>query len=180
MKNVLILHCWGGSPDKNWYPYLSKELEKREYLVKVPQLKDPDNPTLQDWTNSCDPERNIKEGDIVVGHSLGAVFALRLAEKSKVKIGHLVLVSGWDFWDLTPEFITFFNPLMDHKAIVKNCKKITVIHSSNDPFVTIFQAGEMAKRLGADFVRIENGGHLQDSDGFKEFPKLLDVICLGS
>lgn len=126
--------------------------------------------------NCANPNDNIDTEDIVIGHSLGAVFALRVAERSKVKIGHLILVSGWDFWDLTPEFVTFFNPLMEHEKIINNCQKITVVHSSNDPFVTIFQAGEMSKRLNAGFVRIENGGHLTSTDGYNEFPKLLDII----
>lgn len=35
---------------------------------------------------------------------------------------------------------------------------------------------QMAKRLEAEFFTIENGGHLQDSDGFINFGVLLDKI----
>lgn len=111
MVNVTIYHCWEGTPESNWYPWLKNTLEDKGYVVKVPLLMDNKNPTLNDWMSCADPDSNVHTGDLVIGHSLGAVFALKVAEASKVKIGHLILVSGWDFWDLTPEFETLFNLL---------------------------------------------------------------------
>ena len=47
MKNAIILHGTGGTPDSFWFPWLKQELEKREYKVWVPQLPNTEDPTLE-------------------------------------------------------------------------------------------------------------------------------------
>lgn len=37
-RNVILLHGHAGSPDKFWFPYAKKALEKRGYDVWAPQL----------------------------------------------------------------------------------------------------------------------------------------------
>jgi predicted alpha/beta hydrolase family esterase len=176
MKKLLILHCWFGTPNDNWYTYLKEEAEKLGYEVNLPQLNDKDNPTLEDWTKCALKDFILDENTSIVGHSLGALLGMKLVQNSKVKIDKLVLVSGWDFWDLTPEHKTFFNIPMNQEKIKSNCNHITVVHATNDPYITINQAEEMSKRLSADFIKIENGGHLQASDGYKGFPKIVDLL----
>ncbi len=172
MKKLLILHGWLDTPDDHWFPYLKRVCQAKGYEVHVPLLKDHAKPTLSDWFGSVLDDFTLDSETSIVGHSLGAVFAMKLVENSNVKIDQLVLVSGWDAWDLTPEQATFFETLIDHEKIIKNCRKITVVHSTNDPYFTIYHAAEMAKRFNANFIKIENGGHLRKQDGFEEFPQL--------
>lgn len=176
MKKLLILHCWFDTPNDHWYPFLKEAMEKKGYEVHVPQLMDKDVPTLQDWTDSALKDFVLDEETSIIGHSLGGLLALKLVQNSNVRINKLVVASSWDFWDLTPEHKTFFEIPMDHEKIMKNSNKITVVHSTTDPYITVFQAGEMAMRLNADFIKIENGGHLQAQDGFKEFPQLVELF----
>lgn len=194
MKQVLILHAWFAHPDDHWYPWLKKELEAKGYNVLVPELIDKDKPTLKDWTRCVFEDldgqgdltdQNGKENNrlnrakhkdrldrfVVVGHSLGAVLALRLAEK--YKIDKLVLVAGWDFWDLTPEHETFFKKPIDHERIKQNVKKIVVIYSDRDPYSTVWQGEQFAKRLGAKFVLVKGKGHFTKSDGAEEAVEVL-------
>lgn len=177
MKKLLIAHGWFGTPADNWYPYLKEVAKKLGYEVHIPQLKDKDNPTLDSWTTSIQDEFVIDEETSIVGHSLGAVLALKLLQNSSIKIDRLLLVSGWDFWDLTPEHKTFFDVPVDHEKVIVNSTRISVVHSTNDPYITVYQAEEMSKRLKADFHKVENGGHLQATDGFSTFPLLVDLIC---
>ena len=49
MKNAIILHGTGDTPESFWIPWLKKELEKAGYKVWSPQLPDRDNPSLNKW-----------------------------------------------------------------------------------------------------------------------------------
>lgn len=49
MKNVLILHGAGETPQSFWYPWLQTELEKKGYKVTIPQLPDAEDPRLNKW-----------------------------------------------------------------------------------------------------------------------------------
>jgi len=59
--------------------------------------------------------------------------------------------------------------------IVKNVSKISVIHGTDDLYTTILLAGYVAKRFGANFIKIEKGGHLT----MEKFPSLVKVIVNG-
>lgn len=176
MRKLLSLHCWFGTPDSDWRPYLKKEAEKIGYQVTTPFLVDNKKPTLDDWTKCALKDFELDENTTIVGHSLGSVLAMKLVQNSSVKIDKLILVGAWDYWDLTPEHESFFTERVNHKAIKDKTNKIYVIHGSNDPYTTIFTAEEMAKRFEAEFIRIENGGHITENDGFKEFPQLIPLI----
>jgi hypothetical protein len=40
MKNAIILHGTDNTPEGNWFRWLEKELERRDYKVWLPQLPD--------------------------------------------------------------------------------------------------------------------------------------------
>ncbi|HUD44430.1 MAG TPA: hypothetical protein VMR41_02725 [Patescibacteria group bacterium] len=46
MRNVIVLHGWGGIPQSFWFPYLKKELEHEKCSFCIPQLPNTDNPKL--------------------------------------------------------------------------------------------------------------------------------------
>ncbi len=176
MKKAVILHAWFGSPTADWYPWLKTELEKKGYEVLVPEL-----PTMA--TKSPDMETMLKfiiDGKLVdkdttvIGHSLGSVLCLRLAECIKFKKG--ILLAGWDYNDLTPEHQTFWKNMMNHELIKKNVAEWVAIISDNDPYVTKFIAHEMADRLGAKTVDAGMRGHFLTKDGVTEVNEVLDFV----
>ena len=99
---------------------------------------------------------------------------MRFAEKHKVK--KLILLSCWDFNDLTPEHRLFWEKTIDHSTIKENAQGIIIISSDNDPYVTKYHAEEMSKRLGGKFVLVKNAGHFLSEDGFTSVPEILDYI----
>ncbi len=176
MKTALIIHAWYNDSSKNWYPWLKKELEKKGYVVNLPDIAElrkevPDqNKILQYLDKSCKPDANT----VVIGHSLGSILAMRLAERNKYK--RMILVSGWDFDDLTAGHKKLWQSKINHAKIKNNVKEIYVIHSDNDPYITAFLAGEMAKRLGAKFILIKKAGHFTEKDGITKIPQLLESL----
>ncbi|MBU0976273.1 MAG: alpha/beta hydrolase [Patescibacteria group bacterium] len=172
-KKVLLLHAWYATPDSHWYPWIRDELVKKGYEVSIPKLKDNEKPILSRWTKSALRENSLDEGTIMIGHSLGAVLALRLVENSTAKVAGLITVSGWDFWSLVPEHKTFFENPIEHKQIIKNASKRIVIHSDNDPYFTEYTAHEFSKRMKAKWMMLKGRGHFTKDSGVVEFPELL-------
>ena len=176
MKNALILQGWYQKPDSNWYPWLKVELEKRNYKVDIPTL-----PTiytdLPDWKKM---EKYIKDhctvdkDTVIVGHSLGCPMALRMAEKMEYK--KMILVSGWDFNDLTYQHRLFWKTPLDHKIIRMNVKEIICFGSDNDPYFTFFTVDEMSKRLGGKSILAKGAGHFTEEFGVTKVPQILKYI----
>ena len=107
--------------------------------------------------NQIESMKILDKNTIVIGHSLGSLLAMRLAERHKLK--ELILVSGWDFDELTEGHKLFWKSKMDHSAIKANVSKIFVVHSDNDPYITAVQAEDMCKRLNGEFLLIIKLGH---------------------
>ena len=108
MKNALILECWYGNPTDHWYPWLKEQLESQGFQVTIPDLPTirTDLPDLSQMLSSVDKEMKIDEKTTIIGHSIGALLAMRIAEKHIYD--KMILVAGWDFNDLTLEHKLFW------------------------------------------------------------------------
>ncbi len=176
MKKALFLHAWYATPESDWYPWLKAELQKKGYKVWIPEIptmptKSPDMETMLKFIL----EKNfIDENTVVIGHSLGSVLALRLAERAK--FGKGILLAAWDYNDLTPEHQSFWPNMMNHELIKKNVPEWVMLISDNDPYVTKFIAHEMADRLSAKAVEVGTKGHFLTKDGVTQVPEILEFI----
>lgn len=173
-KQAFILHAWYSKPSDNWYLWLKKELEGRGYEVLLPELPTmnsdlPDLQVLMKFIMSL-----IDINTIVIGHSLGAVLALRFGEK--VKYNKAIIVSGWDYDDLYPQHKLFWKNKINHSLIKKNTEERIIIHSDNDPYLTAFQAENMCKRLEGKFILVKGAGHFTSKDGITKIPQILSLI----
>ena len=80
--NVFIIHGIHGSPEENWFPWLKKKLELEGCKVFVPRFTNPENPKLNEWLKFFDNyKKYLNENSIVIGHSLGVAFLLKVLEK---------------------------------------------------------------------------------------------------
>lgn len=176
-RKALILHCWYGSPEDNWYPWLKKQLEENQYTVHLPDFPTmrTDLPDLEKQLGIIKDTLTVDKDTVVIGHSLGCLLGMRLAEKQK--IGTLILVSGWDFNDLTEEHRRYWKTMIDHAAIKRNVKKIYCIASDNDPYFTPVTNEEMAKRLGGKHILIAGAGHFTKDFGVMELPKIVEILA---
>jgi predicted alpha/beta hydrolase family esterase len=83
-ENVFIFHGTEGYPEENWFPWLKGELENRGHKVFVPQFPSPPvvPAKITEWFDVLkNYEQNINENTILIGHSLGGKFLLRILEK---------------------------------------------------------------------------------------------------
>ncbi|MBU1255710.1 alpha/beta hydrolase, partial [Patescibacteria group bacterium] len=50
-KRIIIIHGWEGSPEREWLPWIRKELEKRDFNVIIPEMPNPEEPRIKEWVN---------------------------------------------------------------------------------------------------------------------------------
>jgi predicted alpha/beta hydrolase family esterase len=83
-QNIFIFHGTEGHPGENWFPWMKEKLESEECEVIIPQFPSPPivPSKISEWFDVLkDYEKDITENTILIGHSLGGVFALRVLEK---------------------------------------------------------------------------------------------------
>src|SRR5258707_431567 len=94
MKNVVILHGTGETKESFWFPWLTKQLEKKGYHVSIPQLPNTDHPDLANWLPVALQETYTPE-TVLIGHSAGGPLQLSVLENINVKIKQAIVVSGY-------------------------------------------------------------------------------------
>ena len=154
MKNILIFHGTEGYPEENWFPWLKAELEKLDHAVTVPQFPSPPEipAKITEWFDVLKKYENlINEDAILIGHSLGGIFNLRVLEKLNHKINTAVFV-GTPIgvkpilnYDRDNSF-SGFN--FDWDNISKKADNFIVFQSDDDPYVSLGNGEELSKHLG--------------------------------
>lgn len=176
-RNFLIFHGTGGSPRGNWFSWLKKELEKKNYKVFVPQFPTPEGQSLQSWLNILENyNKYINEKSVIIGHSLGGLFLLRVLERLESLIYAAFFVSApvgvkpIRYYESDFKFSGFD---FDWKKIKSNALNFRVYHSDNDPYVCLGNGEKLAKELNTELIFIPQAGHLNAESGYMTFEKLL-------
>lgn len=181
MANVFIIHGAYGYPEENWFPWLKDELEKLGCNVVVPKFPTPENQTLDNWIDVLERYRNrINQKTIMIGHSLGVPFILRILEQWDTKVQATFLIAGLVRLINDPKFDrineTFLDSAFNYDIILRKCRKFHVIHSEDDPIVPFKQGEVIAQNLKTELITMKNAGHFNTAAGFERFDFLLERI----
>ena len=179
MKQVLIVHGSGGSPNGGWIPWMRINLEREGFQVICPQFPiEPETQTLKNWLKVIEATE-IDSKTIGIGHSLGVPFLLNYLEKKPLKAVYLVAgFTGLLNNEFDEVIHTFSDKDFDWGQIKHNCRNINIIYSDNDSYVPATKAIEMGKKLGAEPILIKGAAHFNSEQGFTDFPFLLEKILL--
>jgi predicted alpha/beta hydrolase family esterase len=184
-KTALLIHGAFGSPDENWFPWLNRELENLGYEVLIPKFPTPENQNLANWEKVIAPYLyKLTSESIIIGHSLGVPFGLRILEKLNQSVKAFYGAAGFIELLNNPEFDTINRTFTERdfawSTIKTNGNKFFLYHSDNDPYVPMSCAENLASKLNTRPEVVLNGGHLNASMGFTKFPQLLkDIKSLG-
>ena len=176
--SVFIIHGIYGSPEENWFPWLKDRLESLGCKVFVPEFPNPASPRLNEWLDFFDKyKKYLNEDSIVVGHSLGVAFLLRILEKYPVRVAFFVAsvtprLENKFSWQMK----TFVEKEPDWDKIKSNCRNFFVYGSDNDPYIPLPKSEELAKNLDSELIIIKNAGHFNEKSGYKTFELLLEDI----
>ncbi len=179
MKRVVIVHCWEGTPDYCWYPWLRDELRPMRIHTFIPQMPETEAPKLDRWLPSL--QEVIGEPDeelILVGHSIGCATIMRYLEtlKEGEKIAGVVFVAGFSNDLGIPEIKTFFDTNIDWEKIKRGAEHFVAIYSDNDPYVPVGESEVLKQKLGAELIEVKNGSHFSGSSNCTELPEVRDAV----
>jgi predicted alpha/beta hydrolase family esterase len=181
-SNVFIFHGTQGYPEENWFPWMKNELEKQHCRVFVSQFPSPPvvPAKISEWFDVLKTyETHINDGTIIIGHSLGGKFLLRVLENLRHSLKAACFVG-------TPIGIppiannerdnAFTGNDFDWATIKRNAGYCVVYQSDNDPYVGLSNGEELAKNLGVELSFVPNAGHFNTKAGFTTFEDLRDKI----
>lgn len=184
---VIVVHGWDGYPEEGWFPWLKRELEKRKFEVKTPQLPDPDKPMMQKWIPALTKVVGVlDEETFFVGHSMGCQAIARYLEslKSNVKVGGAVFVAGFfkrltnledesDVQEIAKHWLTA--PL-NFQKIKKHLNRSVAIFSDDDPYVPLDNQDDFRNKLGSEIIIEHKQGHFSGSTGTLKVPSVLESL----
>lgn len=183
-KRAFIIHGWGGNPEEGWFPWLKEQLERKGFVVTVPEMPDTENPQIESWINYLkEVVGEVDEQTFFIGHSIGCQTIMRYVETlpEGKKIGGAVFVAGWfHLMGLGEEELPIAEPWLTTPI---DCEKVLLhmcapkaIFSDNDPVVPASEKEIFENNLQAECVMLHDMGHFSGSDGVTELPEVFDAI----
>jgi len=181
MRNVILLHGVGDSPDSFWLPYIRAALQKRGYDVWSPQLPDHMNPNLVVQLPFVLQNGVFTSETIIIAHSAGCPLTLAVLENIPVRIKQTILVAGFFKPIGQLEFVkAITKEYYDWKKIKNNVEQFIAINSDNDPWGCTDEQGKvMASQAGGTLIVPHGEGHMGSNthnQPYTDFPLLLKLI----
>jgi predicted alpha/beta hydrolase family esterase len=178
---VFLIHGSMGSPQENWFPWLSKELTSLGCEVISPDFPKPPKQSLSNWMKAFEEYLpQIDSDTIFVAHSLGPAFVLSILEKAKKPVKACYFVSGFigplGLAKFDPVNKTFTEKEFEFTNIRATSKKFISFASCNDPYVPLEKTRCFSHEINAKLIIIPDGGHFNTKAGYTKFDKLLEEI----
>lgn len=176
MKVILIPGNGGGGPKDNWFPYLKVELEGLGISVIASEF--PDNYLAREsyWIPFL---KNVLQADqktVLVGHSSGAIAAMRFAETNQLLGSVLVGAYHTDLGLQTEKESGYFDRPWHWKSIIQNQDWIIQFASVNDPWIPIEEARFVHEKLNTDYHEFLDQGHFGGDYKKLVFPELFEAL----
>lgn len=187
MNKIYLVHCWDGTKEDGWYPWLDKKISNNDNKVIRFNMPDTANPKIENWVFELEKQvKKLDENTYFVGHSIGCQTILRYLEKANVKnIGGILFIAPW--LDLLPEAVSdkesyniaqpWINTPIDFEKVRSVTNKITCIFSDNDYFVSLDQEQRFKELLNAKTLIVKGKGHISADDGIKELDEIYKELC---
>ena len=181
MAYAIIIHGTEGYPEENWFPWLKEQMKKYDYEVIIPQFPTPENQNPEAWFDVFkNYEKYLDSDTILIGHSCGGAFLLRVLEKIEVKVKASIFVASSagikpiKYYEVDRPFV---EKQFDWERIRKSSSHFLVFHSQDDPLICIGNGEKIANELGTDLIRLKDAGHFNAKAGYTEFDLLLEKIA---
>ncbi|MCR5186367.1 MAG: alpha/beta hydrolase [Clostridia bacterium] len=184
MNKIYIVHCWDGSKDDGWYPWLDKKLSNEINVVYRFNMPNTDNPRIEEWVAFLDKQvDSLDDKTYFVGHSIGCQTIMRyLQTKNVCEIGGILFVAPWlDLLDYAVEDEESYNIAkpwltedIDFEKIKKFTSNINCIFSDDDYFVPLEQKNQFQKLLNANTIVVSGKGHISQDDEVYELKEIFD------
>jgi uncharacterized protein len=172
---LLIVPGIGGSGPGHWQSYWAEQFADAERVAQLHW----DRPDLAQWLYQLRASVERKPRAILVGHSLGCILISHLAHRfPNVEIAGALMVAPADVEACTslPECIADFTPVPRAPLPFPS----TLIASTDDPYISLARAKELAEAWGSRLMDVGARGHINIAAGFgtwSEGEHYLEDLC---
>lgn len=175
-KIILIHGNGGGTGADDWLPYVKEKLEELGWAVAAPNM--PDNVLAREsqWLPFLKDSLGADENTILIGHSSGAVAAMRYAENNKLYSSILVGACYTDLGDEDEKASGYYDREWQWEKIKANQSWIVQFASTDDPYIPIEEARHIHAVLATEYYEAADEGHYGEDKGKKEFPEIVEVV----
>lgn len=184
-QRVFIVHGWGASPEREWFPWLKDQLQAQDIEVFIPAMPDTNHPTIETWIGTLhEAVGDLRDTDIFVGHSIGCQTILRYLEQEASRpIKGFISVAGWmtlqNLENKEEEEIAkpWLETPIDFDVVRERVQRSIAIFSDNDPYVPLQENMDVfAQQLGAQVIVEHGKGHFSEDSNIFELPIVRDTI----
>lgn len=161
--NVILVHGNGGlTVEDLWFPEVQAELETLGLTVVAQTM--PDNMYARSikWLPFLENVLKADENRIIVGHSSGAVAAMRYAETHRIFGSVLVGASYTDLGIRMEQMSGYFEEAWDWESIKANQSWIVQFAATNDPYIPIEEPRHIHAQLDTDYHEDTYSGHFEE------------------
>jgi len=172
MKAILIHGNGGGTAGDIWLPWLERELTRLGLDVINQTFPDNVKARARYWLPFIE-SLGADDNTILIGHSSGAVAAMRHAETHRLLGSVLVGVCYTDLGDGGEAASGYYRAPWRWDRIRANQQWTAVFNSSDDPHIPIAEARFIAAQLKCSYFEFSDRGHFTDS---RQFPEVADFL----
>ena len=170
---AILIHGNGGcTAADGWLPFVERDLRALGLDVVNETFPDNDRARASIWLPHLE-SLGADERTILVGHSSGAVAALRYAETHHVLGSVLVGVCHTDLGDPGERASGYYRAPWRWDAIRRNQRWIGIFHGEDDPLIPVQEARFVAARLACPYFELPDRGHFVDR---RPFPELVQFV----
>lgn len=168
MTKVIFIHGNGGcTAEDAWYPRLESECAALGLDVVNETFPDNVKARARFWLPHLEA-LGADEDTILIGHSSGAVAAMRYAETHRLLGSILVSACYTDLGDRGEAESGYYSAPWQWERIRDNQQWIAIYHSTDDPLIPISQPRFIAKQLRCSYFEFNDRGHFLDAGALPE------------
>ncbi|MDB5175677.1 MAG: hypothetical protein JWM81_535 [Candidatus Saccharibacteria bacterium] len=175
-KIVLIHGNYGSTAESSWLPWVKRELEAAGLEVIAETMPDNELARASYWLPHLKDVLQADENTILVGHSSGAVAAMRYAESHPIYASVLVGACYTDLDDEAEKLSGYYDDPWQWEAIKAHQNWIVQYASTDDPWIPIAEAHYIHEQLATDYYEFNDQGHFGGDKEKLEFPELVNAI----
>jgi len=167
---IIFVHGYTASSKADWYPNISRELDKLGVNYALPDLPGGKFPHAEEWIETIHQEVvKTRKSLVLVGHSLGTRAVLLYLEKYPTRVEKVFLIAAFanrleNSKRRDGNYADFFAHVINLEKIKPLIGKFIVMHSKDDSSIPYKQGVEIAKSLNAQLFTYTKNDHFSDPD----------------
>lgn len=177
MTRVVFAPGNGGCTTKElWFPSLQAELESHGIEVVAATFPDPELARASYWLPFLHDELKVDKETVIVGHSSGAIAAMRYAESYEI-LGSLLVGGYHTDLDIEAEKLSgYFDTPWQWEKIRNNQEWVVIFASQDDPWIPIAEPRFVHQQLQCEYHEFYNQGHFGGDYNKQSFPELARAL----